>query len=36
VVGEDLIASASKLDATRDEIVDLLERSGVGLGFSRP
>jgi FADH2 O2-dependent halogenase len=32
VVGEDLIASASKLDATRDEIVDLLERSGVGLG----
>ena len=36
VVAEDLIASASKLHATRDEIMDLLERSGVGAGFSRP
>ena len=29
VIAEDLIASASKLHATGDEIVDLLERSGM-------
>ena len=34
VIAEDLIASAAKLDATRDEILDLLERSGMSVAKS--